>query len=108
MIRLSVLLEVAEIASQTKGSLAGSFRRRKAPLLIESGSVLTHLHCLINWEAWTAIGTVSLAVIASVTALYARQQLNDFRRESRIAHLISLVDQVLPFKMLRGDSAVGN
>ena len=62
-------------------------------LLIESGSVLTHLHCLINWEAWTAIGTVSLAVIAGVTALYAKQQLNDFRRESRIAHLISLVDQ---------------
>lgn len=62
-------------------------------LLIESGPVLTDLHCLINWEAWTAIGTVSLAVIAGVTALYAKQQLNDFRRESRIAHLISLVDQ---------------
>jgi hypothetical protein len=61
--------------------------------LIESGSVLDHLHYSINWEAWTAIGTVSLAVIAGVTALYAKQQLNDFRRESRIAHLISLVDQ---------------
>jgi hypothetical protein len=55
--------------------------------------VLTILQCSINWEAWTAIGTVSLAVIAGVSALYAKQQLNDFRRESRIAHLISLVDQ---------------
>jgi hypothetical protein len=51
------------------------------------------LHCLFNWEAWTAIGTVSLAVIAFFTARYAKGQLEDFRRESRIAHLIALVDQ---------------
>ncbi len=54
---------------------------------------MAELQCSINWEAWTAIGTISLAVIAGVSAVYAGLQLRDFRRESRIAHLIALVDQ---------------
>jgi len=47
----------------------------------------------IPWEAFTAGGTIALAIIAGVSALYAKRQLDDFRREARIAHLMSLVDQ---------------
>jgi hypothetical protein len=47
----------------------------------------------INWEALTAIGTIALALIALVSAIYAIRQLSDFRRESRIEHLMALVDQ---------------
>jgi len=47
----------------------------------------------INWEALTAIGTIALALIALVSAIYAIKQLSDFRRESRIEHLMALVDQ---------------
>lgn len=54
--------------------------------------VLLHV-CAISWEALTAIGTLALAVIGIVTVCYAIQQLNDFRRESRIKHLTDLVDQ---------------
>jgi hypothetical protein len=49
--------------------------------------------CSINWEAWTAIGTVSLALIAAISAVYAGLQLNDYRRESKITRLIRLVDK---------------
>jgi hypothetical protein len=54
----------------------------------------------INWEALTAIGTIALALVALVSARYAKRQLEDakrqleeFRRESRIEHLMALVDQ---------------
>jgi hypothetical protein len=47
----------------------------------------------ITWEALTAIGTIALALVALVSAIYAKLQLEDFRRESRIEHLIALVDQ---------------
>ncbi len=49
--------------------------------------------CSINWEALTAIGTLALAFIAGLSALYAKRQLADFRKESRIKHLIALVEQ---------------
>jgi hypothetical protein len=45
------------------------------------------------WEALTAVGTIALAGIALGSLLYAKEQLGDFRRESRIAHLIELVKQ---------------
>jgi hypothetical protein len=70
--------------------------------------VLAGLQSSINWEAWTAIGTFSLSVIAGVTALYARQQLNDCRRESRIAHLIALVDQFEREPMARTRRKLGS
>lgn len=47
----------------------------------------------MNWEALTAIGTIALAVIALASLIYAIRQLGDYRRESRIEHLIGLVDQ---------------
>jgi hypothetical protein len=49
--------------------------------------------CSINWEALTAGGTVALALIALFSAWYAKQQLDDFQKESRIKHLIALVEQ---------------
>jgi hypothetical protein len=49
--------------------------------------------CPINWEAWTAIATTALAAIALVSLIYAVLQLRDYRRESRVEHLIGLVDQ---------------
>jgi hypothetical protein len=51
------------------------------------------LACWIGWDGVTAFGTVVLAVLGIVTALYAKRQLEDFRKESRIKHLIDLVDQ---------------
>jgi hypothetical protein len=47
----------------------------------------------IGWDGVTAIGTWVLAVIGGLTAWYAAGQLADFRKESRIKHLIDLVDQ---------------
>jgi len=55
--------------------------------------VLLECQSSVNWEAFTAIGTIALALIAGFSAAYAKQQLDDFRKESRIAHLIALVDQ---------------
>jgi hypothetical protein len=55
-----------------------------------------HLHdivCGIGWDGLTALGTVALALISIFALLYAKQQLNDFRKESKIKHLIDLVDQ---------------
>jgi hypothetical protein len=49
--------------------------------------------CSIKWEAGTAIGTILLALIAGLSAWYAKQQLKDFQKESRIKHLIALVEQ---------------
>jgi hypothetical protein len=57
------------------------------------GEVLAEYQCSINWEAWTAIGTVGLALVAALSAGYAKRQLEDFRRESRIKHVMALVDQ---------------
>jgi hypothetical protein len=39
------------------------------------------------------LGTVALALIALLSALYAKGQLDEFRKEARIKHLIDLVDQ---------------
>jgi hypothetical protein len=47
----------------------------------------------LTWEAWTAIWTFALAFIGGITLLYVRGQLGAFRKESRIAHLIDLVNQ---------------
>lgn len=55
--------------------------------------VMRELAYLIGWDGVTAFGTVVLAVLGIVTALYAKRQLEDFRKESRIKHLIDLVDQ---------------
>lgn len=53
-----------------------------------------------NWEIVLALGTVVLAlgtvvlvVIAYRSARYAKDHLDDFRREARIKHLIDLLDQ---------------
>jgi hypothetical protein len=48
---------------------------------------------LIGWDGATAIGTLVLALLAYLTVRYAKRQLEDFRKESRIKHLIDLVDQ---------------
>lgn len=47
----------------------------------------------MGWEAITACGTAVLAGVGVVTAIYIKKQLDDFRRESRIKHLIDLVAQ---------------
>jgi hypothetical protein len=47
----------------------------------------------VGWEGLTAAGTWALALIGGVAAWYAARQLNDFRKEARIKHLIDLVDQ---------------
>jgi hypothetical protein len=49
--------------------------------------------CEIKWDAVTALATVALALLGFVTILYARQQLEAFKRESRAQRLIDLVDQ---------------
>lgn len=41
----------------------------------------------------TALSTLSLAVVAIITAFYAKGQLDEFRREGRIKHLIDLVSE---------------
>ena len=46
-----------------------------------------------NWDAATAIGTLALAVIAGVALWFAWKQITDFRKESRIKHLIDLVSE---------------
>jgi hypothetical protein len=48
---------------------------------------------LIGWDGATAIGTAVLALLGIGTVWYAKRQLQDFRKESRIKHLIDLVDQ---------------
>jgi len=47
----------------------------------------------LNWDEVTALATVALFLAGIATLLYARNQLNDFRREARVKHLIDLVDQ---------------
>jgi hypothetical protein len=59
----------------------------------EAAGTMCNLGSLIGWDGATAIGTVVLALLGIVTVLYAKRQLEDFRRESRIKHLIDLVDQ---------------
>lgn len=46
-----------------------------------------------NWDIVTAVATAALAVIGGFTLLYAKTQLDDFRKEARVKHLIDLVDQ---------------
>jgi hypothetical protein len=57
-----------------------------------------HLNDLIlkNWVGWdglTAVATLALVFVGVATVIYAGVQLADFRQESRIKHLIDLVDQ---------------
>jgi hypothetical protein len=47
----------------------------------------------IGWEGLTAIFTVVLAAIGALAALYAKGQLDDFRKEAKVKHLIELVQQ---------------
>jgi hypothetical protein len=54
---------------------------------------LCELTSKIGWDGVTALGTAALAILGILTALYAKRQLEDFRKESRIKHLIDLVDQ---------------
>ena len=51
------------------------------------------LLCSFPWEALTAIGTIALALVGASTLLYIKQQLDDFRRESLIKHLMDLVSE---------------
>jgi hypothetical protein len=46
-----------------------------------------------NWEMWTAFGTVALAIIGGISLAYAIVQLREFRKESKIKHLMELVTQ---------------
>jgi hypothetical protein len=48
---------------------------------------------MIGWDGLTAISTFALAATGLLTALYVRRQLEDFRREAKIKHLIDLVEQ---------------
>jgi hypothetical protein len=47
----------------------------------------------MGWDALTALGTILLVIVGIATAIYAALQLADFRRESRIKHIIDLVNQ---------------
>ena len=47
----------------------------------------------MNWEMWTAIGTIALAIIGGISLVYAIVQLREFRKESKIKHLMNLVTQ---------------
>jgi hypothetical protein len=55
--------------------------------------ILLHIICKIGWEGLTAISTVALVIIGGLAVGYAKGQLDDFRRESRVKHLIELVTQ---------------
>jgi hypothetical protein len=52
-----------------------------------------HIVCKIGWEGLTSISTVALVIIGGLAVGYAKGQLDDFKRESRIKHLIELVDK---------------
>jgi hypothetical protein len=54
---------------------------------------LHFLWCNVGWEGLTALSTFALATVAIIAALYARAQVNDFRSEAKIKHLIELVEQ---------------
>ncbi len=47
----------------------------------------------VGWDGVTALATFLLVVVGIVTVIYAGSQLEDFRRESRIKHMIDLVNQ---------------
>jgi hypothetical protein len=47
----------------------------------------------IGWEGLTALATLALVLVGIATAIYAGLQLADFQRESRIKHMIDLVNQ---------------
>jgi hypothetical protein len=47
----------------------------------------------IGWDGLTALSTLLLVLVGVATAVYAGLQLADFRRESRIKHIIDLVNQ---------------
>lgn len=57
------------------------------------------LHCIIRilrdgaWNGVTALSTFLLVIVAVIAALYAKRQLDEFRREDRIKHLNDLVTQ---------------
>ena len=67
------------------------------PRLDSFGSI--PMHCLtgiiqsIGWEGLTALSTLLLAIVAIVAAFYAKNQLEESRREDRIKHLIDLVSE---------------
>jgi hypothetical protein len=54
---------------------------------------LFHVISNVGWDGLTAIATVALVVIGALAAAYAKKQVDDFRKESRVKHLIELVDQ---------------
>jgi len=47
----------------------------------------------IGWDGLTALATLLLVLVGIATAVYGGLQLADFRRESRIKHIIDLVNQ---------------
>jgi hypothetical protein len=49
--------------------------------------------CLFSWDAVTAIATCALVALGVGTLIYAGVQINDFRKEARVKHLIDLVAQ---------------
>jgi hypothetical protein len=49
--------------------------------------------CLFSWDAVTAIATCALVALGVGTLIYAGVQINDFRKEARVKHLIDLVTQ---------------
>jgi len=54
---------------------------------------LWHFALRIGWDGLTAISTFLLAIIAGLSAWYAKTQIGDFRREARVKHLNDLVEQ---------------
>ncbi|MGB2624604.1 MAG: hypothetical protein WA857_05115 [Candidatus Acidiferrum sp.] len=63
--------------------------------LFGAGGSFAWQECRIyfSWDAITALGTVGLAVIAGLALRYAKQQIADFRAESRVQHLNDLERQ---------------
>jgi hypothetical protein len=47
----------------------------------------------IGWDGLTALATAALATIGYRAATYARTQIDEFRREAKVGHLIELVNE---------------
>jgi hypothetical protein len=67
------------------------------------GIVISILIALIPWDAVAALATCALVVLGLFTLYYANTQIQDFRKENRITHLIDLVTQfeTEPFVSIR-------
>jgi hypothetical protein len=75
------------------------------------GCFLDSVITKIGWDGLTALSSFALVMTAILTAIYARAQIKDFRREAKISRLIELVQQfeqepLSSFRRKLGDSRV--